>query len=687
MMQSPVSRNPFDALVRNVKRPMSRDKSDTLLLLVACTLVLLPHADHVPPWCAAICAALLIWRGWITFSGTRLPPRWLLIPIATATMGGVYATFRTFLGQDSGVAMLTLLLTLKLLEMHAKRDLFVVIFLSFFLMLANFLYTQTIGTAFMTLASLLAILTAQLTFQYTGAVPPLKRRIGLCAFIVALSAPLMLVLFILFPRIQGPLWGLPSDAHSAKTGLSDSMAPGNISSLAQSDDIAFRVKFIDPAPPKSKLYWRGVVLSNYDGRTWTQQAISTRINTSIELTPHGTPIRHQVTLEPNGHRWLFALELPQAPPTLSGNSLTANTAQMTHDGQLLAKQSINERVRYDAASYVDFNLQPNEYGFVLRNALRLPSGYNPATMEFAQRLRAQYSNDAQLINAVLGFFREQPFRYTLEPPLLGTNAIDEFLFTTRAGFCEHYASAFVVLMRAAGIPARVVTGYQGGEINSVDGYMVVRQSDAHAWAEVWMQNLGWVRVDPTAAVAPNRIEQNLANILPPRTFGPLNSVVNLTFGRNSLLTKLRVNWDAVTNAWNQRVLNFNPENQKNFVRKLGFDDVDWQTLIILLFSVGAIALTIVTLPLVVNRQKHNPIDVIYADMCQTMEKHGYARNIHEGPRDYRARLTAPDSVLSHERKFAVERFLTLYEAVQYGTVEASVSTIISQLKTLLSECR
>ncbi|MGZ3254424.1 MAG: transglutaminase TgpA family protein [Burkholderiaceae bacterium] len=686
-MRSPLSRSTFEGLARNVMRPMSRDKSDTLLLLVACTLVLLPHSDHVPPWCTAVCAALLIWRGWITFSGTRLPPRWLLIPIATAAMGGVYVTFRTFLGQDSGVAMLTLLLTLKLLEMHAKRDLFVVIFLSFFLMLVNFLYTQTIGTALMTLMSLLAILTAQLTFQYTGTVPPLKRRIGLCAFIVALSAPLMLVLFLLFPRIQGPLWGLPGDAHASRTGLSDSMAPGNISSLAQSDEIAFRVKFIDPAPPKPKLYWRGVVLTDYDGRTWTQQAMRSRFDTSIELIPHGTPIRQQVTLEPNGHPWLFALELPETPPVLSGNSRTANAVRMTHGGQLLTQQAINERVRYDVASYVDFNLQTNESDLVLRNALRLPSGYNPASLEFARRLRAQYDNNPQLINAVLRFFREQPFRYTLEPPLLGTNAIDEFLFSTRAGFCEHYASAFVILMRAAGIPARVVTGYQGGAINSVDGYLVVRQSDAHAWAEVWLQNQGWVRVDPTAAVAPSRIEQNLATILPSRTFGPLNSLVNLTFGKNTLLAKLRINWDAVTNAWNQRVLNFNPEYQKNFVRKFGFDEVDWRTLTALLFAVGTIVLTIITLPLVLNRQKRQPIDVIYANLCQLMARHGYPRNIHEGPRDYRLRLTAPGSLLSAERKFAVARFLTFYETAQYGTVEANASTVISQLKSLLSECR
>jgi transglutaminase-like putative cysteine protease len=664
-----------------MRRPMSRDKSDTLLLLVACSMVLGLHADHLPPSGIIAFAALLLWRSWITLNGLRLPPRWLLIPIAVLAMASVYATYKTFFGRDAGVAMLTLLLTLKLLEMHARRDLFVVIFLSFFLLLANFFYSQTISMALMTIVAVIALLTAQLSFQYTGEVPPLKRRIGMSVFILALAAPLMLVLFVLFPRIQGPLWGLPGDAKVARTGLSDSMSPGNISQLAQSDDIAFRVKFIDTPPLKNKLYWRGIVLGDYDGRNWSQQHMP-ESSVSTQFIARGTPLRYQVTLEPNGRRWLFALELPDNPPLLTGNAAT-----VSHDQEIVAINPVNERVRYDLVSYVDFTLQPQESTAVLRNALLLPIGYNPNTLEFASRLRTQYGSGARMVNAVLQYFREEQFRYTLEPPLLGKNAVDEFLFATRAGFCEHYASAFVVLMRAAGIPARVVTGYQGGEINSVDGFMTVRQSDAHAWAEVWLQNQGWVRIDPTAAVAPSRVEQNLATAVPRSSFGALNGLVNLTIGKNSLLTKLRLNWDAVTNAWNQHVLNFNPTYQKNFLRKLGFDEVDWPTLTILLFVVGTIVLAIVTLPLIVNRPKRNPVDAIYATLCQLMAKHGYPRNIHEGPHDYRLRLTAADSVLSPERKFAAERFLTLYEAAQYGTLEANAKTVISQLKSLLSECR
>lgn len=663
------------------RRPMSRDKSDTLLLLAACTLVLALHAGHLPVSGTIAVSALLLWRGWITLNGLRLPPRWLLIPVALLAMASVYATYKTFFGRDAGVAMLTLLLTLKLLEMHAKRDLFVVICLSFFLLLTNFFYSQSIGTALLTIGALAAILTAQLSFQYTGEVPPLKRRLRTSVFILSLSAPLMLVLFILFPRIQGPLWGLPGDANAGRTGLSDTMSPGSIAKLAQSDDVAFRVKFIDPPPPKSKLYWRGVVLGKYDGRTWTQQSTHDRDSTPPTLFTRSTPIRHQVTLEPNGHRWIFALELPDSPPTLVRNTVT-----ITHDHQMLAAQPINQRVRYDVVSYIDFMQQPQESDAVLRNALFLPTGYNPATLQFAKQLRAQYGNNAQLVKAVLQFFHEEQFIYTLEPPLLGQNAVDEFLFSTRAGFCEHYAGAFVVLMRAAGIPARVVTGYQGGEMNPVDGFMTVRQSDAHAWAEVWLEKRGWTRVDPTAAVAPNRIEQDLTSSLPRPSFGPLRGLVNLNVRQISLLNKLRLNWDAVTNAWNQNVLNFNSDYQINFIRKLGFDDGDWRTLIILLMAVGTVTLAIIALPLIVNRPKRDPVTTIYTSLCKVMERHGYPRNIHEGPRDYCMRLTAPDSTLSPEKKVAVERFLTFYEALQYGTLDAAGNSI-SQLKSLLSECR
>jgi transglutaminase-like putative cysteine protease len=675
-------------LLQRVMRPMSRDKADTLLLLAACLAVLAPHVMHLPVWASAVCATLLLWRTWITFRGNRMPSRWLLLPIAALAMAGVYWTYKTFFGQEAGVTMLVLLLAFKLLEMRAKRDLFVIVFLSFFLMLASFIYSQTIAAAIMMVMAVVLMLTAQLSFQYTGTAPPLTRRLKLATLIVALAIPLTLVLFVLFPRIQGPLWGLPGDAYSAQSGLSDSMAPGNISNLALSGDIAFRAKFIDGAPPKSSLYWRGPVFGNYDGRTWT--ALQPRLDFSrpVAVTPLGAPIRYQVTLEPNGRRALFALEMPLSAPTIANNP-----SRLSADLQILTRQPIGQRVRYDAESYLEFELQPNVSDAVLREWLVLPSGYNPLTLELAAQLRSHLHSDTEAVNAILKYFRQEKFSYTLEPPLLGEHAVDDFLFSTRAGFCEHYASAFVVLMRALGIPARVVTGYQGGEINSVDGFMTVRQSDAHAWAEVWLKNRGWTRVDPTAAVAPERVEQNLTSAIPPRLFGGLVKLDGTPGTWVNMLRGMRNNWDAVTNAWNQRVLNYTPDQQRSLIQSLGFSDVDWRTLTGLMFAIGTIVMAAIALPLMRNRQRLDPVDRLYQALCRKLERRGCAPAIHEGPRAYATRLTSAASPLTHGEQAAAARFLELYESIRYGmrdadrTSQKSTSALVSKLKSLLAECK
>lgn len=659
-------------------RPMSRDKADALLLLLSCALVIAPHASHLPLWVTPACAALLIWRGWITFHGNRMPPRWLLLPIAIGMMAAVWAHYKTFFGREAGVAMLTLLLTLKLLEMHARRDLFIALFLSDFLILSNFFYSQSIGTAVLTIIAILAILTTQLSFQYSGTVPPLRQRLRHGAMILVLATPLTLTLFLLFPRIQGPLWGLPSDATAGRTGLSDTMSPGNILKLALSEEVAFRVKFADRVPTKQQLYWRGVVLGTYDGRTWTPLK-ARQSKREIRVNLRGTPTHYQVTLEPHGKHWVFALDVPQALPELPGNPTT-----VTPDMQLLSLQPINERIRYNAVSHVDYELQPGDAASTdLRQWLQVPRGFNPRTLEMAEQLRNQHAGDQERINAVLRHFREQEFRYTLQPPPLGRDNVDDFLFLTRAGFCEHYASAFVVLTRAMGLPARVVTGYQGGEINPVDGYMEVRQSDAHAWAEVWLKERGWVRFDPTAAVAPQRVERNLGSAIPRPAFGGL-----ITLDTNGgILQHLRQNWDAVTNAWNQWVLNYTPEKQKDFFKLLGFKDVDWRTMALVMTVVAILAGAAILLPLMLYQRKRDPVEAIYRLLCAQLAQCGFPRAPHEGPRDYCQRLTAAESPLPTAQKGALARFLAFYETVRYGRPDTLPSSYLKQLKQLSAECR
>ncbi len=655
-------------------RPLSRDKADTLLLLLACALVLVPHMAHLPIWISVTFPFVLFWRGWTTFRGNRMPPRWLLLPISMLAMGGVYWTHKAIFERDAGVSMLVLLISFKLLEMHARRDLFVVIFLNFFLILANFFYSQSIGIAVMMVIAIIATLTAQLSFQYTALVPSLKQRLRLGSLIFALAAPLTIVFFIFFPRIQGPFWDMPEDANSGRTGMSNTMAPGNIAHLALSDEIAFRVKFIDPVPARSKLYWRGIVLGKYDGKTWTQLPMNRSATQPLTIHVKGKPVRHQVTLEPNDHRWLFALELPQRAPWLNNTS-----SGITPDLEFLSSQPINERIRYETASYTDFILQENASALYLRDWLLLPPHTNPRTTEFASKLQAQFSTKVRQLNAVLHFFRSEKFIYTLEPPPLGKNAVDDFLFLTRAGFCEHYASSFVVLMRALDIPARVVTGYQGGEINAVDGFMTVRQSDAHAWAEVWLEHRGWIRVDPTAAVAPDRIEMNLTRALPDHTFVGL---LNLDLSNASWIKRFGFSWDAANNSWNQWILNYNTTKQKNFLLSLGFSHVNWSTLAILMLTVGTVVVAIVSVPLVMNRQKIDPLDGLYSIFCGKMAALGYARLIHEGPQTYAARLSA--SLTSPLRENASE-FLKTYSNYRYEKLDHhSAAVAFSKLKKLCS---
>ncbi|MRX11712.1 DUF3488 domain-containing protein [Pseudoduganella sp. FT25W] len=660
---------------------LTRDKADTLLLLAAALMVLAPHFSHLPPWIGVLAGATLLWRAALTWLGKRLPPVWLLLPIALAAMAGVYRSYHTLLGRDAGVAMLVLLLAFKLLEMHAKRDLFVVTFLGFFVLLTSFFYSQSIPAALWVALTLAMLLTAQQSFQYTGAVPPLARRLRTTARLTALAAPLALLLFVGFPRIQGPLWGLPGDAAGGKTGLSDSMAPGTLSSLAQSDEVAFRVRFFGAVPAQPQLYWRSIVLGDYDGRTWTRVPRKRGLQRlDVAVSARGAPLRYETTMEASNTRWLALLEL--AGPTLQ---VPGYRLRDSDEMEQFTTDPISHRVRFEASAYLDFTLQAGERPQRMTHWLELPAGVNPRTLALAQQLRAAASGadtPQQLSNAVLQRFRRDGYRYTLEPPLTGANAVDDFLFTTKAGFCEHYAGAYVVLMRAMGVPARVVTGYQGGERNPVDGYLTVRQSDAHAWAEFWTQAGGWRRVDPTAAVAPERVERNLARALPrPAAFG-LAPLLDLQNDPDSWLAQLRFAYAALNNSWNQWVLDYNPERQRSFLEELGAAVGNWRTALGAALAAGLLWL----LRWQRGRRPADALAALYAAFGRQQARHGYARAAAEGPRDYAARLrTMPASAEKHA---AMEQFLHLYGQLMYGAGGTeSRKASLATLKTLLSLCR
>ena len=673
---------------------LSRDKADTLLLLASALLVLAPHTAHLPAWVSLLCGLTLLWRAAITLQGKRMPSPVLLLPLAAIAMAGVSYTYQTLLGRDAGVAMLVLLVAFKMLEMHARRDLFVVVFLCFFLVLTNFFYEQGIGTALLMAVSVLALLTAQMSFQFSGAVPPLRQRFLMSARVLALAAPLAAALFFLFPRIEGPLWGMPGDAASARSGLSETMAPGTMANLAQSGEPAFRVRFDGAPPPQEQLYWRGPVLGEYDGRTWTRVRTATdrasgpasdpaSTPAQLALSVSGKPVGYEVTLEPmpSYSRWLFALEMPQRLPELDGN-----IAQVSSEFEITSAFPVEARLRYRMDSFVDYRLQapgiPGDTG----QWLRLPGNSNPRALMAGLSLRAE-PDPRERVAAVLDSFRREHYVYTLNPPLLGRHAVDDFLYGSRAGFCEHFAGSFVFLMRAAGVPARVVTGYQGGELNPIDGYVTVRQSDAHAWAEVWLARRGWVRVDPTAAVAPERVRRGLDEAIPPAPpFGleGLGRLMRFDSGSNPWLAQMRYAVGAMNNGWNQWVLNYSPQRQRALVDSVQSSLLDWRMALAL-----AVLTTLLLLARTLRRRREiDPIDALYSALCTRLARMGLPRSADESPSVYAAHVAAAAAAgrLAPPVAAAAAEFLARYGAWRYAP-RRDHDHLAPTLKRLLSQVR
>jgi transglutaminase-like putative cysteine protease len=546
---------------------LPRDARDTLFLLAVIALIVLPQVENLPWWCTALTALVLLWRGSLAVEARPLPSRWWRIALLALALAGTYATHRTLLGRDAGVTLIVILLALKTLELRARRDAFVVFFLGFFAMLTNFFYSQSLLTAFTMLLALLGLLTALVNAHMPVGRPPLMQAARTAGWMALAGAPIMLALFLLFPRFA-PLWGTPGDAMAGRMGLSNTMRVGTIAELALDDSIAARVKFDDNrAPPQSQLYFRGPVLGQFDGREWTALPPWGRGGQGFaNLRVTGEPVRYEVTLEANNRPWLLTLDAAQKAPEAPGLEVVG-----TPDLQWISNRPVTDLLRYRAESYPRFQSGPvRRAGGQLQAYLQLPPGTNPRTAALAAEMR----NDPALagaaapalVQAVLRRLRTGGYTYTLEPGLYGNDTADEFWFDRKEGFCEHIASAFVVLMRNLGIPARIITGYQGGELNSIDNYWIIRQRDAHAWAEVWQEGAGWVRVDPTGSVAPGRIGQQQRLVPQPGLFAGAFSAMSPTLVQN-----MRAAWEAMNNGWNQWVLNYTQSRQLNLLKNIGFE--------------------------------------------------------------------------------------------------------------------
>ena len=596
-------------------------------LLGSLALVAAPHAERLPWWVTVLVTMLFAWRGYVALNGLALPRKWILLLIAGGSLIGVFISYGRVLGRDSGIALLVVMLALKLMEMAALRDAMVLIFIAYFLVITNFLYSQTIPTTVFMLVMMWMITATMIGFQFRTRQPDAWFQLRSAGIMLLQAAPMMVVLFLLFPRMQGPLWGMPQDAYSGVTGLSDEMSPGSMSNLLTSDAVAFRANFEASTTPENlQLYWRGPVMWDFNGYTWSASRTPYILPRTLETLDK--PIEYTITVEPHGKRWLFALDLPGKTPA---------RGVLTSDFQLLAQTPVVNRLRYDMISYLRYRDNAALPNFELQRALRMPPQANPRTRELALDMRKRAGSDRAFINAVLTKFRTEKYSYTTTPPLLGANPVDEFLFTTLTGYCEHYASAFAVMMRFAGIPSRIVTGYQGGEVNTVGNYMIVRQADAHAWVEVWLANEGWVRVDPTAAVAPSRVQAGAVAAVPQGEALPL-----LLRNNFPLLQRARLAWDTLANSWNQLVLGYSMDNQRELMRRIGIDDATWQSMLTVMFTAtGVITLLLALVTLAkLRRRRPDPAVAVYARFCDRLARAGVARRPSEGPADFSRRAAA-----------------------------------------------
>ncbi|MCC7121340.1 MAG: DUF3488 domain-containing transglutaminase family protein [Gammaproteobacteria bacterium] len=632
------------------------------------TLALGPHLTRLPPLLPLCFFALLVWRLAGALGKARLPHRdyrllWALTQLgALGVFVGVYAHYQGGMGRDAGVALLCGLVGLKLLEMKEARDFYVVCFLAYFLVVTHFFYSQAIVTAIYLFGVTVLITAALIRFNSPASIGD-RACATLAARMVLESVPLMVFCFMLFPRLDGPLWGMPGKDDHGVTGLSDHMEIGRIAHLGTSDEVAFRVAFDGARPRARDLYWRGPVLWVTDGRRWDAGDVA-RGKGTVPVVARGPRYRYEILLEPHDERWLLGLDAVTA---------TGERMRVSRALELTSLQRVKQRRRYTLESSTAYSLR--DLSAEERTAaLQLPPAAHPRTRALAAAWRAAGRDDRGVVAAALQRFAAAPYGYTLTPPTLSGDPIDGFLFDTRLGFCEHYAASFVVLLRAAGIPARVVTGYQGGEYNGVSDYMVVRQSDAHAWAEVWFDDEGWVRADPTAAVAPERVSLGIGE------FSRAGAGIRALEDNDTALALLhnaRQLWDAANYQWSQWVLGYSPQRQRELMERLGLGHLTAGRLIVTLLIVGVLLLAgLAWLLLRRPAQQGGPAVRAWHMCCRRLAQAGLPRAAHEGPLEFAARVAAARADLASD----IEAIARLYALLRYADAPHGLETLRERVR-------
>lgn len=589
--------------------------------VVAAVLI---HVGHLPASSTLLIAAIVLAASIVRARGRAAAPMWIKLPLIALLPALVILHYGNIFGREPGAAFACGMLALKLLETTTRRDARAIVCFASFVLMSALLFDTSLALTALLFAIAVLLLATLRELEPRAAMAPtpplrdaLRSNLRQSAFALAAAIPLALCAFVFFPRLDSPLWRIPGD-DIGRTGLSDSMTPGSIQNLLADDTPAFRVTFDDVPPPHRKMYWRGPVLTDFDGRTWKRHNTRPLAAGSQALQAGKDRFSYEVTLEANDKPWLFALDAPLDAPA---------DARRASDLSIVRGRPVSELLRYRVQSVLDYRLDAAEPAAALHSALALPATFNPRSVELAQGWRRELVSDDAVIARALKLFHDE-FTYSLAAPALGRDSVDDFLFGTRQGFCEHYSSAFVFLMRAAGIPARVVTGYHGGFFSTYGNYLLVRQSDAHAWAEVWLAGKGWVRVDPTAAISPQRIE-----------LGAMEAAgASSRWYQSDWIRTLRNQLDLVNRGWNSVIVQFNSLRQQSLLAPLGIEKADYMTLTwALIVTSGSLLLFVALWSMRTPRRVVDPLDVAYAALCTKLARNGPGRAHAEGPVDYSRR--------------------------------------------------
>ncbi|TWI53449.1 transglutaminase-like putative cysteine protease [Pseudomonas duriflava] len=624
-------------------------------LLVAQVLVILPHLGHVPLWIVGLWLGCAGWRVQQFRMRARAPRRLEKVGLMLAAGIGVWLAGGSIIGLEGGTVLLIAMFVLKLVEMNTRRDALVVIFLGFFAVVIAYLFNDSVLAASYSLLPVAALLASLIGLQQSRFATRPWASLKLATVLLLQAVPLMIVLFLFFPRL-GPLWSMPQAGDKAVTGLSDTIAPGEIAELSQSTERAFRVSFEGPVPPRTLLYWRAVTFERFDGQRWSISPNSAYLP-SPSWQPVGVPLRYTVIMEPSRRPWLFALDVPQT---------SLADVKLASDFHLHRRVPVNVPLMYSVSSWPQATRELTLSPAVLQQSLQLPAKGDPRTRAWAQALRQRYAEPHALIAAILATFRTEPFVYTLKPPAGGENANDAFLFDHRRGFCAHYAGAMTFLLRAAGIPARMVAGYQGGEFNPTGQYLTVRQLDAHAWVEYWLPGRGWVSADPTAQVAPERIEQGLEEALGSvrgeGAFLEQSPFSPMRYRQFAWLNEARLNWDRLNYSWQRWVLGYQAETQSTLLRNW-FGRLDTTVFVVALVSGMVILLSLAGLWLFKPWQRERDTHKrIFSRFERLLQRHGLKRETGEGAHAFTQRaMQALPKQAEQIKAFGLE-----FERQRYG---------------------